>query len=804
MEIGSIYEVNPALAETAGAEDGGKLSLAEVRKYGKEYCVYTASCREAIALALKSLEEHREDIPKRCLLPAYMCDSVFIPFVRAGWELHFYHIDKRLAVRAEELCRRIDEVRPGLLFIHPYYGVDTWKAVRPLFRGWKAQGICIMEDVTQSYYLDGAGAEADYVVGSLRKWYPVPDGGFVASKEWIPDKWLEGEAAYVKMRLEALEEKWRYLNGAGSSVSVSKSLEERQKIKAKFLEKNREAEGELDRYQGITGLSHTAEHILKETDEEAAKERRRENYRYLYGKLCGKTRFSPVLQMGEEGAGMGTGSTREEGAAPLYFAVYVKEREKLQEYLRERDIYAPVLWPVGTENGGDLSEDETYIYGHILALPMDQRYGMEEMRRIAEVMEEYERQAAGTMWTEGSGGFLPVVGIRADANETVATGHVMRCITIARQLKRRGARVVFFTADEYGREWLDQAGMDMVCLQSDWKHMEDEIFLLRKELKRTGCKKLLVDSYQVSADYFERLKDLCKLIYIDDCFDGIYPVDMLVNYNAYQVRFPYGEAYHGKAKLLLGTSYVPLRDEFDRQARGDSRRIIPGGEGSGKNSPERRAQEETAGETGESRFYGKEEAGKETGKETGAWEMPGKEPGQEVRHILISSGGGDRYDALWGILAGAAADEGFQGVIFHTVVGKFHNRKEELERLAAGYPNIRLHREVRNMSELMEACCAAVSAAGTMLFELSAMGVPTVFFVSADNQQYDSEFFAAEDRMLFAGDIREDRSGCIRRICDGLKRVLGDVKLQEHMRKALHSVTDGRGAERIAQAILEL
>ena len=207
-----------------------------------------------------------------------------------GGALHFYHIDKRLAVRAEELCRRIDEVRPGLLFIHPYYGVDTWKAVRPLFRGWKAQGICIMEDVTQSYYLDGAGAEADYVVGSLRKWYPVPDGGFVASKEWIPDKWLEGEAAYVKMRLEALEEKWRYLNGAGSSVSVSKSLEERQKIKAKFLEKNREAEGELDRFQGITGLSHTAEHILKGTDEEAAKERRRENYRYLYGKLCGKTR----------------------------------------------------------------------------------------------------------------------------------------------------------------------------------------------------------------------------------------------------------------------------------------------------------------------------------------------------------------------------------------------------------------------------------------------------------------------------------------------------------------------------------
>ncbi len=91
-----------------------------------------------------------------------------------------------------------------------------------------------------------------------------------------------------------------------------------------------------------------------------------------------------------------------------------------------------------------------------------------------------------------------------------------------------------------------------------------------------------------------------------------------------------------------------------------------------------------------------------------------------------------------------------------------------------------------------------------MLFELSAMGVPAVFFVSADNQQYDSEFFAKEERMLFAGDIRTNREKCIGEICRGIKKILLDEELQKRMKAALQKVTDGKGAQRIAQAVAEL
>ncbi|MDE6662655.1 MAG: UDP-2,4-diacetamido-2,4,6-trideoxy-beta-L-altropyranose hydrolase [Lachnospiraceae bacterium] len=763
MEIGSIYEIAPASLKGYNADNEKKVSLGElgeIKKYNKKYHAYTASGREAIALALKSMAKCRPDLSKRCLLPAYMCDTVFFSFEHEGWEIYFYHVNKELKVNKEELRNQIEKVAPDILFIHPYYGVDTWKELRPWLMELKNQGICIMEDVTQSYYLESVGVEADYVIGSLRKWYPVPDGGFVASDEKLLGEAIKEDDEHAKIRLGVLMDKWNYLYG-------NQAVEEKSVNKAAYLKRNRELEGLLDEYSGIRKISDETAYILERVSEDEAKKQRNENYRYLYDRLCKELKngagFEPIISVSEDDKGCQNGTDDEWGqnglvTAPLYFAIYADDRDGLQRFLTGRGIYAPVLWPIGKENEDCLTEDERYIFEHMLALPMDQRYGRGEMEYIADVMEAYETGKAETAEVceadkmcaidENVVGKSEVIGIRADVNDEVGMGHIMRCITIAKQLKKLGKNVVFFTADENGKELLEQAGMDWVCLNSEWNRMENEVAILKDVLKKKDCHKLLVDSYLVSIKYFEELSKLCKLTYIDDCFEEIYPVDMIINYNAYHVRFNYKEAYHNKAMLLLGTAYVPLREEFQ------------GGH-----------IEEGLG---------------------------------DFKHVLISCGGGDVYNALAGVLNKTVEYEELNKVIFHTVVGKFNPNTEELERLEKAHENIKLHYDVKNMAELMAKCDAAVSAAGTMLFELSAMQLPTVFFVCADNQQYDSEFFAKEERMLFAGDIRADRDECIENICMKLKMILKDSELQSRMRKALHEVTDGKGAERIAKAIVEL
>lgn len=771
MEIGSIYEMDPGLLRDAERKDSSsfrrEFGLKEVEKYGKKYNAYTASGRDAIALALKSFAERYPEREKSCLLPAYMCDTVFLPFVSAGWKIFFYEIEKNLEADREKLSRQMENIRPSLLFIHAYYGVDTWKPMRSLLHTWRRQGICIMEDVTQSYYLPEAGKDADYVVGSLRKWYPVPDGGFVASDENVEEqaKALTVNEAYISARIGFLTKKWEYLHGTGSAQG--KTAEELAAFKADYLQKNRETENWMDENAKaadgrVSAMSEVSKAILENMEEAEYRQQRNENYAYLYERLnplsnqrplqAGRSTFSPVFSMDE---------TVE---APLYFPVYAQNRDDLQEYLKKHHIYAPVLWPIGEENADILTENETYIYEHILALPMDQRYGLAEMKRMADVMEAYVQEkeqdapvkqaAEENRQTENR----EIIGVRADANDTVATGHIMRCITIAKELKKRGKGVLFFTADTYAHEMLLEAGMEAVCLDTEWNRMEQETERLKAELQKVGCGKLLVDSYQATKKYFESLGETVKLIYVDDCFEDVYPVDMIINYNAFYTRFPYEKAYREEGKmggkqtrLLLGTEYVPLREEF-----------------------------------GQEKNKGKEESGREM-------------------HVLLASGGGDTYDALSGILtAFYEKREKELPVVFHVVAGGFYRKKKELLALAEKYPNIKVHVGVKRMAELMRQCDGAVSAAGTMLFELCAMQIPTVFFVSADNQKYDSEFFAAEERMLFAGDIRTDREACLEKIGVLLEELLADEAMRDRMKAKLKEVTDGNGAARIAEAMIKL
>lgn len=343
-----------------------------------------------------------------------------------------------------------------------------------------------------------------------------------------------------------------------------------------------------------------------------------------------------------------------------------------------------------------------------------------------------------------------MIGIRADANEAVATGHIMRCITIAKELRKRGETVLFFLADEYGVSMLEEQDMPYFVMHTNWENPKEELDILCTEIVGRGIMAMLFDSYRFDREYFERLQDgletKIRTAYIDDLFEDVYPVDVVINYNAYHTQFPYEEAY-GKecsAELCLGPSFVPLREEFSRD------NLCDGNE----------------------------------------------------KTVLLSCGGGDVLQSLYKILKKAVEDNRFAGVTFHVVLGRFHQQKERLEELAYKYSNIKLHYIVTNMAELMEENRIAVSAAGTMLYELCAMERPTVFFVTADNQKYDSDFFAQDERMLFAGDFRKEENVCIGHILDGIDILLTNAKLCDEMKGKLRHVTDGKGAGRIAEALI--
>lgn len=394
-EIGSIFEIDPAklqpvkLLQEASAyscalpdknvqnsEIGA--GLAEILKFAgkKHYTMLTSSGREAILLCLQAIQKERPDLPRRCLMPAYMCDAVFLPFLSEGWELIFYSVGTDLTPEETELNGLIKGKAPGLLFYAPYYGRDTWKELRPFLCSLKGQGILTMEDVTQSYYLQGAGADADFCIGSLRKWYAIPDGGFALSSLPLSDP-LMADSDRTERRLAVLTEKWNYLYSPGTPEE-QKNQKDRQLQKERYLNGSRVLEEEMDQLSDVSKISAESLGLLKQINEEESCRRRKINYRLLKEGLTGmKSLHHPFLSSDNEGA-------------PLYFPVYAKNRESLQRCLREEGIYAPVLWPVGEANRPFLKESDEALFHHLLALPMDQRYSPEDMQRIIAVILRYE------------------------------------------------------------------------------------------------------------------------------------------------------------------------------------------------------------------------------------------------------------------------------------------------------------------------------------------------------------------------------------------------------------------------------
>ena len=123
--------------------------------------------------------------------------------------------------------------------------------------------------------------------------------------------------------------------------------------------------------------------------------------------------------------------------------------------------------------------------------------------------------------------------IRADGNTGIGMGHVMRCLAVAEAAADRDSLhpPVFITADAGCRAMIEDRGFRVIVLDSDYRDMMGELdrlaAVLQEERDADGAV-LLVDSYQVSCEYYRALKELDRKRSVRvACFEdmgGAYPV----------------------------------------------------------------------------------------------------------------------------------------------------------------------------------------------------------------------------------------------------------------------------------------
>lgn len=119
--------------------------------------------------------------------------------------------------------------------------------------------------------------------------------------------------------------------------------------------------------------------------------------------------------------------------------------------------------------------------------------------------------------------------IRTDANKEIATGHVMRCLSIADEFKKQGLGIIFITADHQADELIHGRDYQTICLNSAWNDLETELSDIKELCIKNSVEKLLVDSYYATDKYLEELSKVTKVIYIDDLGELTYPVERIIN-----------------------------------------------------------------------------------------------------------------------------------------------------------------------------------------------------------------------------------------------------------------------------------
>ena len=336
--------------------------------------------------------------------------------------------------------------------------------------------------------------------------------------------------------------------------------------------------------------------------------------------------------------------------------------------------------------------------------------------------------------------------IRADGNEKIGSGHIMRTKSIANELKELGAKVLYALADERGKKLINNE-FQSVVLSSNYECLDDEIDVLSSVVKEQKIKLILLDSYFVTPKYFKELKKLAKVAYIDDLDAFAYECEALINYGAFFDKNEYKARQNLAKKYFLGSEFAPLRAEFGSTQK------------SSKNT--------------------------------------------QKKQVLLTTGNTDLLGIMPRLLEAFLNDESLKNLEFLAISGAFNEHENKLLALSAKHKNIKVLKSPENMAQIMAEADFVLSAGGSTLYELASLAKAVICFSIAANQN-NIKSWAEAGAMLYAGDAKADSHSVVARSVNMLKSLLNDENLAKTLGQKAHFFVDGKGAIRLAKKLLSL
>lgn len=351
MEIGSEFWLDSIPSE----------SKDELPKWLSKFgdVVLTSSGRGAITLLL----HHLKPKFKTVLMPAYICDSVILPFIEHGYSCCFYEVNEDLSPNIESVSTY---KQIGIFFHMGYYGFPTNFNLIEIITRLKSQSTVIVEDITHTLFSDYKRFEGnDYYIASIRKWFGVPSGGLLASID--NSKIIKNNLSYNKnfssLRRQALLLKSKYFKD-GDEI-----------LKTLYLDLFTKAENLLDEDVLPYSIDYLSKDLIAALDINGLIETRRLNYNILNNSLKDVNWIESVF------------TDISEEVCPMFYPVFIKNcRNEIRKKLIEEKIYCPIHWPIPDRIEFNKFKRSLEVYNMILSIPCDQRYMRCDMERVVSMI----------------------------------------------------------------------------------------------------------------------------------------------------------------------------------------------------------------------------------------------------------------------------------------------------------------------------------------------------------------------------------------------------------------------------------
>ena len=359
------------------------------------------------------------------------------------------------------------------------------------------------------------------------------------------------------------------------------------------------------------------------------------------------------------------------------------------------------------------------------------------------------------------------VGIRVDASATIGTGHLHRCLSLADSLVRHGATVRFVVRrqdataeiilDAHGQNpaWLEGSGISAdrpSAGHDEWLAIpaaRDAIDTIAA-LQAFAPEWLVVDHYALGVDWHRAVRAGldCRVLVIDDLGDRPLDPDVLVDGNIGASAGKYPAPLARPCRMLLGSPYALLSSIYQTAPR---LQIRP-----------------------------------------------------KVTSIGIFMGGTDPDGASAKIVGTLLDKGGFEGAI-EVVSTSANPHLNALREICARHPAVALSLDLPNLAAFYARHDLQVGAAGSASYERCCIGAPAIALVLAENQM------AVAPGLMALGAIEpakfpqlpaSDRLPDAPDLVDAVSALIAAPEKRARMAEIGRALIDGRGAERVALALM--